>query len=95
MFTQVAACRFEVATAVLGDHGQTPQRDFLILTAADRQNERFYTTLELLEFCHRFRLHHKDIWTDTTIESARNLLDWYDTNRETGESSKGNVQYSL
>jgi hypothetical protein len=28
-------CCFEVVTAVLGDHGQTPQRDFLILTAAD------------------------------------------------------------
>jgi hypothetical protein len=59
---------FEVVTAVLGDQGQTPQRDFLILTAiSDRQNERFYTTLELLEFCHRFRLPHNDIWTYTTI----------------------------
>jgi hypothetical protein len=69
-------CAFEVVTAVLGDHGQIPQQDFLILTAiADRQHERFYTTLELVEFCHVFRLPHNDtFWTFTTLEAAQQLL---------------------
>ncbi|KAG7367632.1 hypothetical protein IV203_030303 [Nitzschia inconspicua] len=78
-------CAFEVVTAVLGDHGQIPKRDFLIVTAvADRNHERFFTTLEVLDFCQRFRLPHNDIWTFESVQSAQQLFDVYDTIRETG-----------
>ena len=56
---------FEVVTSVLGQHGDIPSRDFLILTAiADKSSEggrgRFFDTLELVEFAQRFRLPHND-----------------------------------
>ncbi|KAL3912665.1 MAG: hypothetical protein SGARI_001037, partial [Bacillariaceae sp.] len=76
---------FEVVTTVLGDHGDIPNRDFMILTAvADRQHERFYTTRELLGFCQRFRLPHNDVWTYDTVDSAQQLFQLYDECRETG-----------
>lgn len=50
-------CSFEVVTAVLGDHGAMPMKDYLILTAvADRSTEQFYSTAKLLELAQRFRL---------------------------------------
>ena len=63
MSKQRLTCAFEVVTAVLGDHGDRPKRDFLILTAiADRAKERFYSTQELTDFCQRHRLPHNDTW---------------------------------
>jgi hypothetical protein len=80
---------FEVVTAVLGDHGAIPQRDFLILTAvADRAKERFFSTMELLEFCQRFRLPHNDVWTFTTETEAQQLFEWYDGFRETARTQQ-------
>ena len=76
---------FEVVTAVLGDHGATPRRDFVMLTAvADRANERFYSTPEIIQLAQRFRLPHNDSWAFTSIQSARSLFRLYDTSRETG-----------
>lgn len=76
---------FEVVTAVLGDHGAIPSRDFMIVTAvADRSTERFLTTSQVTEFCQRFLLPHNDVWTFETTESAAKLFELYDTSRETG-----------
>jgi hypothetical protein len=76
---------FELVTAVLGDHGDTPKRDFVVLTAiADRANERFYTTTEVLKFSQRFRLPHNDTWMFSSLSSAESLFRLYDTNMETG-----------
>lgn len=78
-------CAFEVVTSVLGDHGDIPHRDFLILTAvADRTMERFYSTSQVLEFAQRFRLPHNDAWAFTTAPSVQTLFDLYDSSRETG-----------
>ena len=44
-----------------GDHGQRPRHDYLILTAvADRINEGFYSTAQLVTLAHRFGLPHND-----------------------------------
>ena len=76
---------FEVVTAILGHHGDIPQRDFLILTAvADRSMERFYSTSELVEFAQRFRLPHNDMWVFDSEQSVKGLFHLYDTTRETG-----------
>ena len=78
-------CAFEVVTAVLGDHGDIPNRDFLILTAiADRSKERFYSTGQTIEYAQRFRLPHNDAWAFTTTSSCEKLFRLYDESRETG-----------
>lgn len=81
-------CAFEVVTSVLGDHGDIPNRDFLILTAvAERSTERFYTTAQVLEFAQRYRLPHNDAWAFTNPSSCEALFRLYDESRETGLAS--------
>ena len=76
---------FEAVTAVTGDHGDRPRRDFLILTAvADRQTERFWGTDEIVAFAQRFRLPHNDAWIFKSNESVQELFAFYDSARETG-----------
>eukprot|EP00531_Pseudo-nitzschia_arenysensis_P016765 CAMPEP_0116151778 /NCGR_PEP_ID=MMETSP0329-20121206/20285_1 /TAXON_ID=697910 /ORGANISM="Pseudo-nitzschia arenysensis, Strain B593" /LENGTH=1492 /DNA_ID=CAMNT_0003648427 /DNA_START=178 /DNA_END=4656 /DNA_ORIENTATION=+ len=86
---------FEVVTAeMLGDHGQAPNLDYVVVTAvADREHERFLSTTQVLEFCHRFRLPHNDVWTffpppttnKTETSSAELLFQIYDNSlRESG-----------
>ncbi|KAI2489556.1 hypothetical protein MHU86_25025 [Fragilaria crotonensis] len=76
---------FESVTSVLGHHGDLPKKDFLILTAvAQKATQRFFTTLEILELAHRFRLPHNDVWVYSTSESVDMLFHLYDSTRETG-----------
>ena len=81
---------------MLGDHGQVPNIDYVVVTAvADRANERVLSTAEVLEFCHRFRLPHNDVWTffpppantgtGKGLSSAERLFQIYDDSlRESG-----------
>ena len=79
---------FEVVTAVLGDHGARPPRDFLILTAvADRHMESFFKTDQVVAFAQRFRLPHNDFWTFTTPTAVNALFHLYDTSREKGTAT--------
>jgi hypothetical protein len=76
---------FECVTSVLGHHGDLPKRDFLILTAvADRVQERFYSTVALLQLAQRFHLPHNDVWVYSTPSAVDQLFHLYDTTRETG-----------
>ena len=76
---------FECVTSVLGHHGDLPKRDFLILTAvADRAQECFYSTVELLQLAQRFQLPHNDVWVYSTPSAVDQLFHMYDTTRETG-----------
>ena len=88
---------FEVVTAeMLGDHGQVPNLDYVVVTAvADRGHERFLSTTEILEFCHQFRLPHNDVWAffppststgvGSALSSAETLFQVYDNSlREAG-----------
>ena len=79
---------FEVVTAVLGDHGDKPKRDFLILTAvADRTREQFYSTAQVVALAQRFRLPHNDFWQFTSPKSTKALFEFYDHCRETSLAS--------
>lgn len=76
---------FEVVSAVLGDHGDTPVKDFVMLTAvADRSKERFFTTNEVIQLAQKFRLPHNDSWMFASSRSARSLFFLYEKSRETG-----------
>lgn len=80
-------CSFEVVTSILGDHGDIPKRDYLILIAvADRSSGRgrFYSTNELVKFAHRFRLPHNDAWVLSSNEACEKFFRSYDDMRETG-----------
>lgn len=75
---------FEAVSAVTGDHGDRPKRDFLILTAvADRNQERFWGTDEIVALAQRFRLPHNDTWIFKTKGSVEKLFAFYDNARET------------
>jgi len=70
---------FELVTNVLGHHGDLPKRNYLILIAvADRAKQRFYSTVELIQFAHTFRLAHNDIWIFDSLDSCSDLFDFYD-----------------
>lgn len=75
---------FECVTAVLGDHGDVPKRDYLILTAvADMNQECFFSTHDLVKFAQQWRLPHNDVWLFANRESAEALFRFYDNSRET------------
>lgn len=79
---------FEVVTSFLGDHGDRPNRDFLILTAvANRTTARFFSTTEAIEFAQRFRLPHNDFWVFQSPKAVQSIFDIYDETRETGTAS--------
>jgi hypothetical protein len=99
---QGSTLAFEVVTAVLGDHGDIPNRDFVLLTAiADKRQERFLSPLELIQVAQRFRLPFNDTWVFASPESVHGLFQLYDTSRETGMAqdtvaaltASGNVQH--
>ena len=70
---------FEVVSAVLGDHGDTPIKDFVMLTAvADKSEERFYTTNEVIRLAQKFRLPHNDSWMFASSKSAKSLFFLYE-----------------
>jgi hypothetical protein len=98
----------ELVTAVLGDHGAVPNRDYVIVTALAHRDyydhathddptipahsnkvsqSWFASTPELLQFCHRFRLPHNDVWMFTSLSTVNQMLDAHDRWREHGTAS--------
>ena len=76
---------FEIITSVLGHHGDIPNTDFLILISiSNRSTQSFYTTSQLISFCHTFKLPHNDIWMIETKSCALKLFHLYDEMREYG-----------
>ena len=55
-----------------------------MLSVADKNTQRFYTSQQLIEFAQRFRLPHNDYWMFTTQSSCQKLFQFYDDIRETG-----------
>eukprot|EP00986_Skeletonema_menzelii_P016044 scaffold13319_cov142-Skeletonema_menzelii.AAC.2 len=82
-------CSFELVTSMLGQHGDVPIRDYLILIAvADRGNSgRFYSTNELVAFAHRHRLPHNDVWIFSSKTASEQLFKAYDSLREEGTTT--------
>ncbi|GAX11575.1 hypothetical protein FisN_1Lh066 [Fistulifera solaris] len=87
---------FEVVTSFLGDHGDRPNRDFLILTAVAVKSASpyFMPTLELVDLAQRFRLPHNDAWVFSTPTAVDSLFRIYDNSRETGLASTINPALS-
>ncbi len=82
-------CSFELVTSMLGQHGDVPIRDYLILIAvADRDNRgRFYSTNELVAFAHQYRLPHNDFWVFTSKQASEQVFIAYDSLREEGTTT--------
>ena len=82
-------CSFELVTSILGQHGDVPIRDYLILIAvADRSNRgRFYSTNELVAFAHQYRLPHNDVWIFASKQASEQLFKAYDSLREDGTTT--------
>jgi hypothetical protein len=79
---------FEVVTAVLGDHGDIPHRDFVMLTTVacrcPPSQERFFSTTEVIQLAQQFHLPHNDSWIFSSATSVDQLFQLYDSKRETG-----------
>ncbi|CAM0947539.1 unnamed protein product [Alopecurus aequalis] len=80
----------ELVTAVLGDHGQRPKDDYAVVTAVTdlgHGKPKFYSTLELIAFCRKWRLPTNHVWLFSTRESASSFFDTYDELCEEGTAT--------
>eukprot|EP00249_Psilotum_nudum_P024453 c29187_g1_i1 orf=271-3738(-) len=79
----------ELVTAVLGDHGQRPLQDYVVVTAVTelRGKPRFYSTPDIISFCRRWRLPSNHVWLFSSRKSAAALFSAYDALCEEGTAS--------
>ncbi|KAJ6300168.1 hypothetical protein OIU76_021042 [Salix suchowensis] len=59
----------ELVTAVLGDHGQRPREDYVVVTAVTELGNgkpKFYSTPEVIAFCRKWRLPTNHVWLFST-----------------------------
>ncbi|WZZ83844.1 hypothetical protein YC2023_104416 [Brassica napus] len=59
----------ELVTAVLGDHGQRPLGDYVVVTAVTELGNgkpKFYSTSEIIAFCRNWRLPTNHVWLFST-----------------------------
>ncbi|MCO5571846.1 hypothetical protein L7F22_025594 [Adiantum nelumboides] len=79
----------ELVTAVLGDHGQRPKQDYVVVTAvADLKGKpRFYATPDLIAFCRQWRLPTNHVWLFSSRESAASFFTAYDVLYEEGTAT--------
>ncbi|XP_002993571.2 tRNA ligase 1 [Selaginella moellendorffii] len=70
----------ELVTAVLGDHGQRPLKDYVVVTAVTELTgrPRFFSTPDLVEFCRKWRLPTNEVWLFSTRKSASTCFAAYD-----------------
>ncbi|XP_074311540.1 tRNA ligase 1 [Silene latifolia] len=77
----------ELVTAVLGDHGQRPRKDYVVVTAVTELGigkPKFYSTPEIFAFCQKWRLPTNQVWLLSTRKSATSFFAAYDTLCEEG-----------
>ncbi|KAJ0244827.1 tRNA ligase 1 [Hirschfeldia incana] len=77
----------ELVTAVLGDHGQRPLDDFVVVTAVTELGNgkpKFYSTSEIIAFCRIWRLPTNHVWLFSTRESATSFFAAFDALCEEG-----------
>lgn len=63
----------ELVTAVLGDHGQRPREDYVVVTAVTELGigrPKFYSTPEIIAFCRKWRLPTNHVWLFSTRMSV-------------------------
>lgn len=79
----------ELVTAVLGDHGQRPKQDYVVVTAISdlKKKPRFYSTPDLIAFCRQWRLPTNHVWLFSSRKSATSVFTAYDALCEEGTAS--------
>ncbi|CAK7342904.1 unnamed protein product [Dovyalis caffra] len=77
----------ELVTAVLGDHGQRPREDYVVVTAVTELGKgkpKFYSTPEVIAFCRKWRLPTNHVWLFSTRKSVTSFFAAYDALSEEG-----------
>ncbi|XP_057782702.1 tRNA ligase 1 [Salvia miltiorrhiza] len=80
----------ELVTAVLGDHGQRPREDYVVVTAVTELGNgkpKFYSTPNLIAFCRNWRLPTNHVWLFSTRKSAMSFFAAYDALSEEGTAT--------
>lgn len=80
----------ELVTAVLGDHGQRPLEDYVVVTAVSELGNgkpKFYSTPEIIAFCRKWRLPTNHVWLFSTRKSASSFFAAYDALCEEGTAT--------
>ncbi|XP_047079068.1 tRNA ligase 1-like [Lolium rigidum] len=80
----------ELVTAVLGDHGQRPKDDYVVVTAVTELGHgkpKFYSTPEVIAFCRKWRLQTNHVWLFSTRKSATSFFAAYDALCEEGTAT--------
>lgn len=80
----------ELVTAALGDHGQRPIDDYVVVTAVTELahgKPKFYSTPELIAFCRKWRLPTNHVWLFSTRKSVTSFFAAYDALCEEGTAT--------
>lgn len=80
----------ELVTAVLGDHGQRPLQDYVVVTAVTELGNgkpKFYSTPEVIAFCRKWRLPTNHVWLFSTRKSVTSFFAAYDAMYEEGTAT--------
>nr|DAD27929.1 TPA_asm: hypothetical protein HUJ06_029397 [Nelumbo nucifera] len=80
----------ELVTAVLGDHGQRPQEDYVVVTAVTELGHgkpKFYSTPDIIAFCRKWRLPTNHVWLFSTRKSVASFFAAYDALCEEGTAT--------
>ncbi|KAA8544005.1 hypothetical protein F0562_021818 [Nyssa sinensis] len=80
----------ELVTAVLGDHGQRPQDDYVVVTAVTELGNgkpEFYSTPDVIAFCRKWRLPTNHVWLFSTRKSVTSFFAAYDALCEEGTAT--------
>ncbi|KAH7862977.1 hypothetical protein Vadar_011746 [Vaccinium darrowii] len=80
----------ELVTAVLGDHGQRPRDDYVVVTAVTELGNgkpKFYSTPDVIAFCREWRLPTNHIWLFSTRKSVTSFFAAYDALCEEGTAT--------
>ncbi|XP_073022278.1 LOW QUALITY PROTEIN: tRNA ligase 1-like [Primulina eburnea] len=80
----------ELVTAVLGDHGQRPREDYVVVTAVTELGSgkpKFYPTPDIIAFCRKWRLPTNHIWLFSTRKSVMSFFAAYDALCEEGTAT--------
>ncbi|XAR59778.1 hypothetical protein NMG60_11015745 [Bertholletia excelsa] len=80
----------ELVTAVLGDHGQRPRDDYVVVTAVTELGNgkpKFYSTPEIIAFCRKWRLPTNHVWLFSTRKSVTSFFAAYDALCEEGTAT--------
>lgn len=79
----------ELVTAVLGDHGQRPKEDYVVVTAVVdlKGKPRFFATPEVVQLCREWRLPSNQYWLFSSRQSVSRFMAAYGALSEKGTAA--------